>query len=384
MMAGSIRRLIIAAIVLTVAGWPVGVGAATHGTGNWPMFGDGPAQNSDNRVEATLNPGNVSGLTVLNTYSNWYPSILLETQAIVGNLGYSVVNTGSLAAYKLPSGTEAWHHRIYSHNNYWNYSPAVQSGRIFVGGDTAMYAFNATTGQQLWKFDPNGSEAVMFNQTTIAPNGTVYAATYETGTVYAFNPTNGHVLWSTVPGSCCYGPVSISGTTAYVAGGLGLYAMNAATGGEKFNVAAGGIEDVAISGGVAFAETTDTVQAYNAATGAHLWTSATAPGDDYSSLAPAVDGNTVVVVTPQYVFAYNATTGAQLWSIDSGADNTDYAAPSIANGVVYAGSLNEGLQAIDEATGAILYSGSSGCDNPVISNGRVFVPCGLGETVFGL
>jgi outer membrane protein assembly factor BamB len=363
---------------------PLSTGVLAAGTGNWPMFADGPAHNGDNRAETTLTTANVSGLHVAHTYGGWTEPVGSTYQVVVGSLGYSVVPASggpNITAFNLPSGTRAWHHPISITGSFWNFVPAVVNGVLYIGGRSAMYAFNATSGAAVWTTSVPVQS--MFNETTVS-GGVVYGETYDGGKVYAFNATNGHTLWSRTPAGCCLtGAVTVSGGIAYVAQNQGLVAYNATTGAAVFTKAAAGYADtVAVSGGVVFLQSANDLQAFNTSTGALLWAKVTDTGGS-SSLTPAVDGSTVVVGTSRYLIAFAAATGARLWTFDSGSNN-DYLAPSIANGVVYAGSIGLGLQALNEANGNVLYTNGQNCWYAIVSHGQVFAQCLGGETVWSL
>ncbi len=366
-------------LVLTVPAWA--------GTGDWRMWGDGPAHNSVNRAETTLSPSNVGGLRVVHTYPNWNPVFSdWPYQIVVGGYAYSVVpgrNSGFnhyITAFHLPSGAVAWRHRVATNTDEWGYVPAVSNGVLYVGGDSAMYAINATTGVVAWATyvgqDSN------FNMVTVK-GGNVYASTYYGGRVYDFAAGTGKIIWSQTPSGCCLtGPVSIAGGLAYVLNG-GLHVYNATTGGRVFTTGSGYYETPAVSNGVVYIQSVNDLVALDASTGALIWSSPTMGGDAVSSLTPAVDGNTVVVGTTRYLIAFNATTGARRWTIDGGFDTTDYLVPAIANGVVYAGSIGIGLQAVGEASGKVLFSHGSNCWSAIVSHGKVYAACGDEMTVFG-
>jgi outer membrane protein assembly factor BamB len=387
---------LVMATAVVAAFAPLGTGVRATGTGDWPMFADGPAHDAVNRAETTLTVSNVSSLHVAHTYPAWRPTMANTVYAVVvGNLAYSVipatytVNT-LIAAFSLPSGSRAWHHQISSHNNTWNYVPAVGNGILYIGGDSQMAAYNAVSGALVWSTPvPLNSE---FNEVSVA-NGMVYADTYRGGTVYAFNERNGHIVWSVVPPGCCLtGAVTVSGGVAYIPQTKKLFAYNATTGALLFAKAdAGEADTVAVSGGVVFVQSIDGttgghLQAFNATSGALLWTVATEPGNIFSSLTPAVDGSTVVVGTMRYLIAFAASTGSRVWTYDTGTIATGFLPPTLANGVVYAGSLSNGLQAVKESTGAVLYTNGSDCSSAIVSHGEVFAACGgpAGESVWSL
>ena len=343
-------------------------------------FDEARRTTADNRAETTLTTTNVSGLHVAHTYPGWttppgasYP----RYQVVVGSLGYSVVSGKggpNIQAFNLPSGTRAWHHPI-SITTRWHFVPAVVNGGL-TWAVRAMYAVNADRVADVWTTSvPIQS---LFNETTVS-GGIVYAATYDTETVYAFDASNGHVLWSRAPAGCCMvGAVTVSGGIAYVAQNGELVAYNATTGASVFTTAAaGGADTVAVSGGVVFLQSANNLQEFNASTGALLWTEATDTGGSLS-VTPAVDGSTVVVGTLHYLIAFAASSGARLWTLDTGSFET----PSIANGVVYAGGGP--MQAVNEATGAVLYTNGQGCDFAIVSHGEVYAQCVGGETVWSL
>jgi eukaryotic-like serine/threonine-protein kinase len=362
---------------------------ASAGTGDWPMWGDGPAHDSFNRAESVLSPSSVGGLHVVRTYPNWDPVFGdWPYQVVVGNYGFSAIPgpvSGYyhyIAAFNLSSGAVAWRHRIATQFNYWGYVPAVRDGVLYVGGASAMYAFDATTGAVIWvRYVHPGSN---FNMTTVHGD-MVYASTYDTETVYAFDAATGRVVWRRTPYGCCLtGPISVKDGLAYVLNGA-LHVYDAATGTKVFTTRRNNYyETPAVNDGVVYIQTANSLVALNAITGALLWSSHTMSGNAVSSLTPAVDGKTVVVGTTRYLIAFNAMTGARRWTIDGGSDFADYLVPSIANGVVYAGSIGGGMQAIDERTGDVLFSADGICWSPIVAHSRIYVACNDGMTVFGL
>jgi outer membrane protein assembly factor BamB len=255
---------------------------------------------------------------------------------------------------------------------------AISNGVLYVGGDNAMYAFNASTGTPLWKtqISPPQAPPPEFSETTVA-GSVVYAATPEK--VYAFDAHTGAVLWFAVAsGLCCpNGPVSVANGLAYVTEGNHLVAYNANTGSLVFTSSAppGTFfgSGTAVSNGVVYVQGHLVLDAFNATTGALLWTS---PTMSQGVSTPAVDGSTVVVSTWKYLIAFGASDGHRLWTLDGGADQQ----PVIANGVVYADTLHGtlyGLQALSEASGAVLRPGGfAPCAVPaIVSHGAVWATC---------
>jgi outer membrane protein assembly factor BamB len=377
---------------VATAGWmsPAVAGSGFTGTGDWPMMGDGPAHNSVNRAERTLSPSTVSGLKVLHTYGNWSASSdYWRIPLVVGSTGYG----GAVSAFSLPSGVQMWSRQVYLNSNNWNYVPAISNGVLYVGGDHAMWAINATTGAKIWHsaYIPNSPPlglAPEFNPTTVA-GSIVYADTFYGETIYAFDTATGRVLW-TAPvrwmprtQSCARGgyecviwPVSVANGLAYVVSDH-LTAYNASTGALVFSSPVKVIGSYpAVSNGMAFISSSDGLHAFNATTGQLIWSNPdTASPKGPESTAPAVDGSTVVVGTPNSVMAFAASDGHRLWTTKPASSTVFYTTPSIANGVVYAGGITGfDFQAINEATGAVLFTGNASYGAPTVSNGSVYVP----------
>jgi outer membrane protein assembly factor BamB len=363
---------------------------ALAGTGDWPMWGDGPAHNSFNRSESVLSPSTVGDLRLLRTYPKWDPTefVTWPYQTVVGSYGYGVISgrfsdyNRYIAAFNLSTGNVAWRQRIASYFDHWRYVPAVVDGVVYVGGSSAMYALDAITGDVIWvRYVHQGSN---FNMTTVA-DGIVYASTYDTETIYAFDAVTGHILWRKTPRGCCLtGSISVKDGLAYVLNGA-LHVYDAESGRNVFRTARQNYyDDPVVNGGVVYIQRANDLVALDASTGAVLWSSPTMGGNAVSSLTAAVDGTTVVVGTVRYLIAFDAATGARLWTIDGGTDSTDYGVPAIANGVVYAASLDHGMQAIDEATGDVLFSGGSICWDPIVAHAKVYSACNGGMAVFGL
>jgi outer membrane protein assembly factor BamB len=100
------------------------------------------------------------------------------------------------------------------------------------------------------------------------------------------------------------------------------------------------------------------------------WSATT--GSSISS--PAVANGVVYVGSGYDLYAFNAQTGAQLWSAPTG--YIIESSPAVANNVVYVGSDDDHLYAFNAQTGAQLWSTLTGniiSPSPAVANGMVYV-----------
>jgi len=101
----------------------------------------------------------------------------------------------------------------------------------------------------------------------------------------------------------------------------------------------------AVANGVVYVGSEDSkLYAFNATTGAVLWTATTGTGI-YSSSPAVANGVVYVGSVDGNLSAFNATTGAPLWNATTG--NSMVSSPAVANGVVYVGSGDKHLYAFD-------------------------------------
>jgi outer membrane protein assembly factor BamB len=119
------------------------------------------------------------------------------------------------------------------------------------------------------------------------------------------------------------------------------------------------------------------VAAFNAATGATLWTETTgATGNCISCLPhmPAViNGIVYDSANDDYLHAFNATTGHPLWTVLTVGDASS---PTVVNGIVYVGSADAKAHAFNATTGAIVWTAStagySAWASPTVVNNVVY------------
>lgn len=217
-----------------------------------------------------------------------------------------------------------------------------------------VVAYNATTGAQIWqsKDTANG----LFDGIAVSPDGSAVYVTgfgkpaggkgYQARTI-AYNAATGATLWTQTVGKNGFGKsikVSPDGSTVYVTGNDAC--------GHPVN-------------------SCYLTAAYDAATGAALWTQELPNNGQAASIAVAPDGSDVYVTgsaipkglaDDQYsTVAYNATTGAAVWTASYAAAGTAYAgsvAVSPSGSAVYVTGQIQTKESDSYRT--IAYSASSG------------------------
>lgn len=330
--------------------------------------------------------------------------------------GYNAAHTGynnkekTLSVANVAGLTQTW---SFPTNAAINFPPLTSGNTVFVDStDGNLYAINATTGAQIWKFSgTNTGDGLVGNEQGIAISGSTIYVNCQIdsghGGVCALKASTGALLWSwaiynengPVNSAPYSAPVisngilvfgesdSASERTGYIVG------LNAKTGALLWQI--GNCGDgggnacyqpsdyaAAVSKGVAYYGTfypndgTQGVCAVALSTGASLWCANT--GDVGSPVAAS--GNTVFVNTFNgTVFALNAKTGAQLWTVTGLDCGNTYNRPAVVKGVVYVGGTYYGRQyALSAKTGKVLWS-STGNNNyasgPSVANGVVYAEC---------
>ncbi len=229
-------------------------------------------------------------------------------------------------------------------------SPAVVNGLVYAGSsDTYMYAFDAKTGKVVWKTSGGGWP---IGGSSAVANGIVYTGS-DDGNLYAFNARTGAVLWTATVGGFVDSPTVSNGIVYVGTSGAPLHPHECCS--HSIRPGAG-----------------DEFEAFNAKTGALLWSAYTS----YIDSTPAVANNIVYVSSSDKdLYAFNAKTGASIWTAQTGAAID--ASPSVVNGVLYVGSEDGNLYAFNAKTGTTLWTAQTGSSiwfpMPAVANGIVYI-----------
>jgi outer membrane protein assembly factor BamB len=199
-----------------------------------------------------------------------------------------------------------------------------------------VYAVNATTGVQVWKFATAGAVA----SSPAVANGIVYVGSSDDN-VYAINATTGVQVWKFATGGAVASSPAVSEDVVYVGSAdKNLYAINAKTGVQMWKyTAAGTVGSPAVFNGTVYVGSAD---------GSYNWINA------YSGALIAKGSSSAAVVV-----------------------NT----PAVANGVVYYGNANGYVYgfylvvvSVEEPWRAATGGAVTGA--LTVANGQVFVPSG--------
>ncbi|UUU21632.1 outer membrane protein assembly factor BamB family protein [Streptomyces sp. DSM 40750] len=273
--------------------------------------------------------------------------------AVADGTVYESSADGNLYAVDVGTGNERWKFPIGKHGSS---SPTVVDGVVYVGGGGGVvyrlgpggrndyenghvYAVDAGTGEQRWKFTTRSSADAA---PTVA-DGVVYAGCLD-GTVYAVDAGTGKQQWKfTARNYVVESPVVVDGVVYVSSQDYNLYALDAVTGKQRWRFPANkGVSAPAVVDGIAYVGSGDgNLYAVDVGTGKQRWKFRVGK----SVSAPVVAYGTVYVGSHDgSLYAVDAGTGKQQWKFRTG--SSVYSTPAVADGVVYVSSLNGVLYAV--------------------------------------
>jgi outer membrane protein assembly factor BamB len=275
-------------------------------------------------------------------------------------LGFNAAHTGfnpdetTLSRATVPHVTQTWIHNTNVMRNDSPSVPVVADGKVFeVDGDGNLVALDASTGLQLWKFSSPSSIPRYFTTPIVA-----------NGLVYTFKANSGG---PTPPGT--------------------LYTLNDATGAVVRTSPMLETSALVYSDGVLYTDPIGNapVAAYDAATGALLWSTSLGPfAGDFGFTPPAVaDGEVFLTnsdsTATRILYALNATTGQVIWSRAIGVGRTEGVSmsPVVAGHTVIIATRDSHMWALNTATGGVrwqktLLSIGVAESAPAVYGGRIF------------
>lgn len=201
-------------------------------------------------------------------------------------------------------------------------------------------------------------------------NGIIYFGSEIGRQLYAVNATTGALLWSKITGlsgGLIGAPIAANGLV-YVGTGYNFHAYNAQTGADVWTAKKIGYQNTTplLNNGVLYVSSNGKLYAFNATTGALIWQSNPGYVDTQSGMAFANNILYLVIRAPfgvDKLRAVNATNGATLWTVTDGQATSP---PVVANSLVYFPDYTHQLvNAYNATTGSLVWS-------KVMTNGAPF------------
>jgi outer membrane protein assembly factor BamB len=236
------------------------------------------------------------------------------------------------------TGEPQWQYREFGEKENIDSSPAVAGRRVYFGGESAVYALNTDTGEEVWTRNlsthPDSSPAVV--------DGVVYYGAPIDGDaetpaqVWALDAASGETLWTAeIDDVSLRTSPAVTDGTVYVAASSQRVCYGAGSG------------ELVCSG-----VTRGQLYALDAASGDRLWT---APIKTDTRSSPAVADGVIYVRCRDGISAVT-TAGESAWrfSFESPREDPPYVAssPAVADGHVFIGASDGRLRAIRAATTA--------------------------------
>jgi outer membrane protein assembly factor BamB len=215
----------------------------------------------------------------------------------------------------------------------------LSDGVLYFGSDdNNLYAVDAETGVQKWKYVTQGPVP----SSPAVTGGMLYFPSYD-GKFYALNAKTGRLKWK----------FTTAGERRFEAKGIhGLQPKNQ-TIPDPWDLYLS--SPVVVNGGVYFGSGDGNLYALDAETGELRWKFQT--GDVVHS-SPAFDSGTLYVGSwDSYLYAVDAATGHEKWRFKGGDDPQIHnqvgfqSSPTVVHGVVYVGCRDSNVYAVDAASG---------------------------------
>jgi outer membrane protein assembly factor BamB len=337
------------ATVFCITGLAMLVSGLTNAEPHWPQYGFDARHSLFNPFENTLDRSNVAGLSLRWQYMTGNGTGIAPLSGPA--LANGVLYVGSYAettfrALDAETGAIRW---MYSGVSFFS-DPAVANGHVYTASlDGNLYAFPTNcvgTCTPSWAV-PVGTLGT--NSPPTWSQGSIYIGGYD-GYVYAFNGTTGAELWSAQVNRLPFDPLNfapaVAGDRVFVSGDFGIYAFPAScttpcaplwVARTQFSPAAA---PTVFDGLVLVADYHGTIYAIDATTGNLAWKGRVSP---IPHAIAAANGVAYVTTGTGNLVAFAVAGCGQavcnpLWT--SAGSGLLLFTPSVANGVVYVGALD--------------------------------------------
>jgi outer membrane protein assembly factor BamB len=165
--------------------------------------------------------GNVYALDVSNGALIWKSHVgnqVFSSPAVVDGVIYVCSDEGYVSALRASDGGAIWQAYIGSGSDHEDDSAAVANGIVYIGARNGFYAFNATTGQQIWFFtspySPRQLTGFFYSSPTVAGN-VVYCGSVDSY-LFALNAFDGSIVWSYQTGGFLFSSPAVANGVVYI------------------------------------------------------------------------------------------------------------------------------------------------------------------------
>ncbi|MEZ4587702.1 MAG: PQQ-binding-like beta-propeller repeat protein [Gemmatimonadales bacterium] len=316
--------------------------------------------------------------------------ILVDSTLYVGS------SDGALYALAASDGSARW---SFDTGGPIGSAPAARGGTVYVANrEHTLFALDRASGRERWRVETGPDLPLAWgwegwdyftSSPTLADSLLLFAS--GDGTLYALDPETGAERWRVETERRFRATPAVSGGVVYLGGGDGIFrALDLATGRERWRFETKGatmsaadfgfdrtqIQSSAavLDGTVYFGSRDASLYALDAATGTERWSFV--DGSSWVSASPAVTQSLVVSArsSSTRVRALDRTSGEVRWMVTTGA--LVLTSPVVAGETVYVGNGGGTLFALDLATGAErwrLRLGYGIYGTPVVAEGRIYL-----------
>jgi outer membrane protein assembly factor BamB len=145
-------------------------------------------------------------------------NVVYASPAVVNKIVYVCSEDGSVYALRAVDGSKIWQAYIGSGTDHTDDSPAVANGIVYIGTRNGYYAFNATTGAQIWFFTspytPRQFTGYVYSSPAVAGN-VVYFGSCD-NYVFALNAFDGSMIWSYHTGGFLFSSPAVANGIVYI------------------------------------------------------------------------------------------------------------------------------------------------------------------------
>ena len=199
---------------------------ASNGALKWSYLTGAEVYASPRIVSGTLYVGSLDGYVyALNADSGtliWASHMgnqVYASPAIVKDILYVCTDSGYAFALRASDGGEIWQAYIGSGIDHEDASPAISNGIVYFGARNGFYAFNATTGKQIWFFTSpytaRQTTGYFYSSPAVADN-VVYCGSVD-NRLFALNTNDGSIVWSYQTGGFLFSSPAIANGKVYIA-----------------------------------------------------------------------------------------------------------------------------------------------------------------------